>query len=99
MDVIRMIKVFGWEDKMKDNIREKRDTELDAILKWNLLSQASAVTKYVPICVFFWCAENPCISYTIPLLTMIVTFAVYVSRERVFLRKRARPLTSYRRSL
>jgi len=37
MNVLRMVKLFGWEKKMSENIAEKRDTELDWVWKRQIL--------------------------------------------------------------
>ena len=33
MNVVRMVKMFGWETKMGNQLREKRDDELKLILQ------------------------------------------------------------------
>jgi hypothetical protein len=33
MNVVRMVKMFGWETKMGNQLREKRDDELKLILR------------------------------------------------------------------
>lgn len=38
MNVVRMIKMFGWETKMGDQLREKRDDELKLIMQRFYLS-------------------------------------------------------------
>lgn len=37
MNVLRMVKLFGWENKMKDRISEKRDEELVWLRKRQIL--------------------------------------------------------------
>jgi hypothetical protein len=37
LGVVRMIKLFGWERKMGEQIAERRDDELRAILKRKIL--------------------------------------------------------------
>jgi hypothetical protein len=37
LGVVRMIKLFGWERKMGEQIAERRDDELGAILKRKIL--------------------------------------------------------------
>ncbi|KAL0950640.1 hypothetical protein HGRIS_007428 [Hohenbuehelia grisea] len=58
MNVLRMIKLFGWERKMSDRINEKRDAELVFLWKRQILELA-----------------NGLINYTIPVGTMIATYA------------------------
>lgn len=45
MSVLRMIKLFGWENRVKDMVSEKRDNELKAIWKRKLLGLANNVIK------------------------------------------------------
>jgi hypothetical protein len=37
MNVLRMVKLFGWENKMKDRISDKRDVELVWLRKRQIL--------------------------------------------------------------
>lgn len=37
MNVIRMIKLFGWEPRMNDQVAEKREDELTYIKKFKML--------------------------------------------------------------
>ena len=46
MNVIRMIKLFGWEPKMNDQISGKRDEELMYIWKRQLLDISNGTLKY-----------------------------------------------------
>jgi hypothetical protein len=46
MNVIRMIKLFGWEKKMDERIREKRQEELTALSKREFLNLANVNIKY-----------------------------------------------------
>jgi len=45
MNVLRMIKLFGWEKKMNEQIREKREVELTWIWKFKLLDLANNALK------------------------------------------------------
>ncbi|TCD66627.1 hypothetical protein EIP91_001094 [Steccherinum ochraceum] len=45
MNVIRMIKLFGWEPKVNDQIAEKREEELVYIRRFKLLELANGVMK------------------------------------------------------
>ncbi|KAJ7148957.1 hypothetical protein C8R43DRAFT_1088261 [Mycena crocata] len=47
VNVLRMIKLFGWEGKMNDRIAEKRDAELVWIRKRRILDLFSNLIKYV----------------------------------------------------
>jgi hypothetical protein len=49
MQVIRMIKLFGWEKKMEEKVYEKRQEELVWIKKRQLVEMLSAVVKYVSL--------------------------------------------------
>ena len=48
MNVIRMIKLFGWEPKMNKQIAEKRYEELKFIKKRQLLDISNGTLKSVP---------------------------------------------------
>ena len=45
MNVIRMIKLFGWEPKVNDQIAEKREEELVFIGRYKLLELSNGVMK------------------------------------------------------
>ncbi|GJE85927.1 multidrug resistance-associated ABC transporter [Phanerochaete sordida] len=60
MNVIRMIKLFGWEPKVNDQVADKREDELSYIRKFKMLELA-----------------NGLINFSIPVLTMIVTYMTY----------------------
>ncbi|KAH7903194.1 ABC transporter type 1, transmembrane domain-containing protein [Hygrophoropsis aurantiaca] len=47
MNVLRMIKLFGWEPKMDKKITEKREEELGWIWKQKILEMANTNLKYV----------------------------------------------------
>ncbi|KAG7095646.1 hypothetical protein E1B28_006368 [Marasmius oreades] len=47
MNVIRMVKMFGWEQKMNDRISEKRDKEMFWIWRLRLLNMATMIINYV----------------------------------------------------
>lgn len=55
MNVIRMIKLFGWEPRMNNEISEKRDEELRVIKKRQLLELLNNNIKYV---VIVYCSER-----------------------------------------
>ncbi|KAI0644413.1 multidrug resistance-associated ABC transporter [Trametes meyenii] len=60
LNVVRMIKLFGWEPRVATQIDERREAELSFLRK----------TKYLEF-------VNNVINYSIPLVTMAVTFGVY----------------------
>lgn len=45
MNVVRMIKLFGWEGKMEERIAEKREEELTWLWKRQLLELINANIK------------------------------------------------------
>ena len=45
MSVIRMIKLFGWEPKVADQIASKREDELSFIRKYKILELINANVK------------------------------------------------------
>lgn len=51
MNVIRMIKLFGWEPKMNKQIDEKRQEELKFIKTRQLLDVSNGTLKYVTRCI------------------------------------------------
>ncbi|TCD68834.1 hypothetical protein EIP91_009701 [Steccherinum ochraceum] len=51
MNVIRMIKLFGWEPKVNDQIADKREEELVYVRRFKLLELANGVTNFFLPCV------------------------------------------------
>jgi hypothetical protein len=47
MQVLRMIKLFGWEKKMEEKVYEKRQEELVWIKKRQFVEVLSGIVKYV----------------------------------------------------
>jgi hypothetical protein len=47
MNVIRMIKLFGWESKMNERLADRREEELMWLWKQNLLEVANGLIKFV----------------------------------------------------
>lgn len=47
MNVLRMIKLFGWEEKMSEKIAEKREEELGWLKKRQILGFCGANIKCV----------------------------------------------------
>ena len=48
---IRMVKLFGWEERMSRNIDDKRRAELNAIWKLKMFNLFNRILTYVPITV------------------------------------------------
>ncbi|KAF8171621.1 P-loop containing nucleoside triphosphate hydrolase protein [Mycena galopus ATCC 62051] len=49
VNVLRMVKLFGWEEKMKGRIADKRESELIWIRKRRIIDLASGLVKYTLI--------------------------------------------------
>ena len=47
MSVIRMVKLFGWEPRVADQLAEKRENELIFIRKYKILELINNNIKYV----------------------------------------------------
>lgn len=47
MNVLRMIKLFGWEKRVEHNVAEKRENELKYIWRRKMLGLANNCVKYV----------------------------------------------------
>ena len=47
MGVLRMIKLFGWESHVRDDIANKREEELKYIWKRKILGLLNNISKYV----------------------------------------------------
>ena len=45
MNVLRMIKLFGWERRVKTSIAEKREVELNVLWKRKILELANDIIK------------------------------------------------------
>ena len=45
MNVLRMVKLFGWEQKINNRVAEKRDDELKFIKRRQLLNLLNNVLK------------------------------------------------------
>ncbi|KAF9483590.1 hypothetical protein BDN70DRAFT_990288 [Pholiota conissans] len=46
MSIIRMVKLFGWEDKMSERLKAKREEELKLVWKLKLLNWGSAMLYF-----------------------------------------------------
>ena len=49
MNVLRMVKLFGWEKKMNERIAEKREDELRYIWKQRILEVCTTNIKFVSL--------------------------------------------------
>lgn len=49
MNVLRMIKLFGWETRVGEVVSEKRENELDKIWKRKVLQMANNTVKCVSL--------------------------------------------------
>jgi hypothetical protein len=78
MGVLRMIKLFGWEGRIRETVAEKREEELRWIWKQKLLGLASSIAKRVIILQRRKLLLIRLLSITIPLVHMVVTYSVYV---------------------
>ena len=45
MNILRMVKLFGWEKKMENRIREKREEELALVWKRDILGVINDTVK------------------------------------------------------
>lgn len=50
MNVIRMVKLFGWEPRMAARLDKKREEELVAVRRSKLLGLSINMCKYVEFC-------------------------------------------------
>lgn len=50
MNVIRMVKLFGWEPRMAAQLDKKREEELVAVRRSKLLNLSINMCKYVILC-------------------------------------------------
>ena len=82
MNILRMIKLFGWESKISERLRGKREDELHWIRKiriWTVINN-NLTSVFSALC-FNLQADNiaPFFSYSfvIPLLTMVLTYATF----------------------
>ena len=87
MNVMRMIKLFAWESKVRDQIFERRERELRLIKKGDLaLSMAGWHEYKLTLC--FFCIGRILdllalyVRALLPLLAMVVTYATFVRTLR-----------------
>ena len=87
MSVIRMVKLFGWEPRVADQLAEKREDELTFIRKYKILELINNNIKYVSSVLYKLNLANIKCSFVIPIVTMIVTFSTYVGVGLSFVRE------------
>jgi hypothetical protein len=89
MNVLRMIKLFGWERNTNDRVASKREDELRLILKRKLLELASNNVNYVvPLAHMIACYATFTLVMRRPLSASIVfsTMSVFtVLREQLWM--------------
>lgn len=66
MNVIRMIKLFGWEPKVADQLAGKREEELKYIWKYKVLELINGNVKYVPVTIFLPVLSSVCVQLCHP---------------------------------
>lgn len=79
MNVLRMIKLFGWEMRVKDLVAEKRDIELKALWRRKVLELANNAIKCATPLYSCHTLIDHTSSHTVPLIHMIVTYTTFVS--------------------
>lgn len=81
MSVIRMVKLFGWEPRVADQLGDKREDELKYIRKNKILELINNNIKYVESTAILCCSVliQVFASFVIPIVTMVATFVTYVS--------------------
>jgi hypothetical protein len=77
MNVLRMIKLMGWERKVNEQIAGKRWDELNWMWKTKLCGLFISYFKYVSVWVTVMSSQPFFSSLIIPLATMIATFAAH----------------------
>lgn len=74
MNVLRMIKLFGWENKMNEKVTDKRDKELIWVWRRQILDLINGNLKYVDTLYLFCSETQPTCSFLIPVVTMVATY-------------------------
>ncbi|KAK0192591.1 hypothetical protein F5146DRAFT_1102469 [Armillaria mellea] len=83
INVLRMVKLFGWERKMEARIARKRDEELSWVRRKQLLDLLSGIIKFSLLRAVF----------LIPVLTMMATYATYMTIFEMFSSQQRRLLS------
>lgn len=73
-----MVKMFGWEARMSERIDAKREDELKLLRKYQLINVSVTILKYVAILSVLCFQLIILCSRLIPMLSMVVTFLIYV---------------------
>lgn len=75
-----MIKMFGWEERIKLRVATKREAELTLIWRRRLMSLCVDCTgKKIPLITF---RATVLMNTFLPVLTMAVTFACYTAVQK-----------------
>ncbi|KAJ6521925.1 P-loop containing nucleoside triphosphate hydrolase protein [Mycena vulgaris] len=83
MNVLRMVKMFGWEKQMNEKIAEKREEELSWIWRRKLLDLASAiVNSVIPVLVMITTYGE--LAPSIPPMSVTVIMKQDLSPSKVF---------------
>ncbi|THH29810.1 hypothetical protein EUX98_g4362 [Antrodiella citrinella] len=77
LNVLRMIKLFGWESKMNEQLTEKRQLEMKSVRKLQLLRILNSVVKLVLEKTIGEDELTRIYSSLIPLATIVVTYGIY----------------------
>lgn len=85
MGVLRMIKMFGWEQRVNKMVYDRREKELDVVWRRELLELPSLVVRYYGI-LFHIMLANTTFRNIVPLIHMVVTYATFVC-SRVYRRQ------------
>ncbi len=86
MTVLRMIKLFGWETRVREEVTEKREEELVWVWKRKVLGLSNNIIKYVVFLHIILPTDTIVIhSYIIPLVHMVVTYATFVSSHSMLI--------------
>lgn len=79
INVVRMVKLFGWEPRVLEQLSKKREVELRYQWKYKVLGLSNAILKCVASESLRWYLTTDLCSRIIPFVTMIATFFTYVS--------------------
>ena len=79
MNVLRMIKLFGWESKINLRIADKREEELKSIQWSKILDLCNNNLKCVCCPLPHLRRLNLSCSFFIPVMTMLATYTTYAS--------------------
>ncbi|KAK7062494.1 ATP-binding cassette transporter [Favolaschia claudopus] len=80
MNVLRMIKLFGWEDRMLERVNNKREEELLWIWRREIFEWVANTVK----------KSDHSASNVIPIITMLVTYFI-LSPQTVIMKQELRP--------